>query len=172
MIPFSSAVSGGLAWSKIPGKRGHQLKQNGKIVGDLQPFNFWSSKFRANSAHGMWEFRRTGCFGTATEILDSNSHTRLAVFKPNLSGAGRLDFSDGKTYRITAKGFWRPAWTVLADNGQPILTVDSCQKTVRLLGELRLSEESLTLLALFTWQVMKQTSEDAASVAATVAATF
>src|SRR5262245_48859532 len=120
MIPISSAISGGLVWSKAPNKCGYELKRNGEIVGSLQRTSLWSSEFQAESAHGSWKFRRTGCLHTGSEIVDSNSDTRIAVLKPNLSGGGVLKFSDGSTFRITSKGSWRPLWTLLADNGQPL----------------------------------------------------
>ena len=172
MIPISSAISGGLVWSKTPYKRGYELKRNGEVVGTLQRKRFWSSEFQAESAHGSWNFRRTGCFHTGTEIVDSNSGTRIAILKPNWSGGGTLDFSDGLSFRLTSKGFWRPVWTVLAgDSGQPVLSIHSREKTVDLPRELHLSEDRLILLAIFAWHIMRQAAEEAAAAAVVVAAT-
>jgi hypothetical protein len=174
MIPISTALSGGLIWSKTPHNRGYELRCNGKIVGSLQRKSCWSSEFRAESADGSWKFRRTGWFHTGTEIADSTSGARIAVYKPNWSGAGTLVFPDGLTFRITYKGFWRPVWTVLTDGGQPILSIRSHGRTVEISKELHLShlsEERVTLLAMFTWHIMQQTAEDAASAAVAVAVT-
>jgi hypothetical protein len=171
MIPISTALSGGLIWSKTPHNRGYELRCDGKIVGSLQRKSCWSSEFRAESADGSWKFRRTGWFHTGTEIADSTSGTRIAVFKPNWSGAGTLVFTDGLTFRITCKGFWRPVWTVLTDGGQPILRIRSHRRTVEVSKELPLSEERVTLLAMFTWHIMQQAAEDAASAAGAVAVT-
>ncbi len=82
-----------------------------------------------------------------------------------------LEFSDGLRFRLTQKGFWRPVWTVLADKGQPILSIRQCERTVELTRELRLSEERLSLLAIFTWHIIRQTAEDAAAAAGAVAVT-
>ena len=171
MIPISSAISGGMVWSKTPYTRGYELKRNGEIVGTLRRKSFWSSDFQAESAHGSWKFRRTGCFLTGTEIVDSNSGVRIAILKPNWTGGGTLAFSDGLTFRLTSKGFWRPVWTVLADSGQPVLSIHWREKTVDLPRELHLSEDRLILLTMFAWHIMRQTSEDAASAAVAVAAT-
>lgn len=168
MIPISSANSGGLVWSKTSYKRGYELKRNGEIVASLQRKSFWSSEFQAESAHGSWKFRRTGCFRAGTEIVDSNSGTRIAILKPNWSGGGTLAFSDGLTVRITSKGFWRQVWTVLADSGETVLSIHSPEVDVP--RKLHLSEERLILLAIFSWHVMQQASEDASSAAATLAA--
>lgn len=170
MIPISS-ISGRLVWSKIRHKRGYELKRNGEIVGSLHGASFWSSEFQAESHHGSWRFRRTGCFRTGTEIVDSSSHTRIATFRPDWSGGGTLVFSDGQTFRFASKGFWRPVWTMLTDTGQPVVSIHSREKTVELLNELHLSEDRLILLVIFAWHIMQQASEDGASVAAAVAVT-
>jgi len=171
MIPISSAVAGGLVWSKTPHKRGYELGCNGEIIASLQRKSCWSSEFRAESANGSWQFRRTGWFHTGTEIVDLNSGVRIALFKPNWSGGGMLEFSAGPRFRLTQKGFWRPVWTMLADMGQPILSIRPCERTVELTRELRLSEERLSLLAIFTWHIIRQTAEDAAAGAGAVAVT-
>ena len=80
-------------------------------------------------------------------------------------------FFDGQAFRMTCKGFWRPVWTVFADNGQPVLSIHSRDKTVELPNEIQLSEDLLILLVIFAWHIMQQASEDAASAAAAVAAT-
>jgi len=165
MIPISSAISGRLVWSKAPGKHGYELKHNGEIVGSLQRTSFGS--FQAESVHGNWKLRRTGCF--STEIVDLNSDTRIAVVNSHWSGA-TLEFSDGRTFRLIYKGFCRPVWTVLTDSGQTVLSLDSREKTVALAKELALPEDRLILLAIFAWHVMQQTSEDAALTAAVMVA--
>ena len=170
MIPICSAISGELVWSKTPYKRGYELKRNGEIVGTLQRKSCWSSEFHAESAYGSWKFRRTGCFRTGSEIVDSISGAQIAILKPNWSGGGALDFSDGLTFRLTSKGFWRPVWTVLAASGQPVLSIHSREKTVDLPRELHLPEDRLIVLAIFAWHIMQQASKDAASAAVVVAA--
>ena len=171
MIPISSAISGGLNWSKTPNKHGYELKRRGETVASLLRTSCWSSEYQAESQHGKWTIRRTGFWRAATEIVDSTSGVRVAALKPNWGRGGTLVFSDGQTFQLTCKGLWRPVWTVRADNGQPVLSLHSREKTVDLPNELHLPEDRLTLLAIFTWRIMQQAAEDAASVAVTVAAT-
>ncbi len=166
MIPISSALSGGLYWSKIPHQRGFQLNSNGDIVGSLRPTNFWATQLQAESSHGSWTFRRTGCLWTGTEIIDANSGASIAVFKANWSGGGTLAFSDGMTFRISCKGFWRPVWTVEAENGQMALRLHSRGKTVELPEKGHFSEDKLSLLAIFVWHTMRRAEEEAASTSA------
>lgn len=165
-IPISSAIAGGLLWSKTPHKRGYELRCNGGIVGSLQRKSCWSSEFRAESNAGTWKFRRTGWFRTGTEITDQKSGARIAVFKPNWTGGGILAFSDGMRFRLTYKGFWRPVWSVLADTGQSILSIRPRNEAVELTGDVRLPEERLSLVAIFTWHIIRQIAEDAGASAA------
>jgi len=72
----------------------------------------------------------------------------------------------GAEFRLTYKGFWRPVWSVLADSGQSILSIRPCDKAVELTRDVRLPEERLSLLAIFTWHIIRQTAEDAAASAA------
>jgi hypothetical protein len=173
MIPISSAISGGLVWSKIPHTRGYELKSNGETVASLHRTSCWSSEFRAESQHGHWRFRRLGFWRMNTEIRDVNSGAPIATFRRNWSGGGMLLFTDGETFQLTYKGFWRPVWTVRAHNGEPALSLDARAKTVELSNDSRWlkNDERLTLLAIFAWHVMRQMAEDDASAAAVVAAT-
>jgi hypothetical protein len=171
MIPLSSAISGGLVWSKTLHKPGYELRRDGEVVGSLRRTSCWSSEFQAESRHGSWRFRRTGFSRGRTEIVDADSRIQIAVLKRNWGGGGTLAFSDGQTFQLTAKGWWRPVWTVLADNGQPVLSIRSREKTVDLPNQLHLPEGRLILLAIFTRYVMQQAAEDAAAVAVMAAAT-
>jgi hypothetical protein len=171
MIPISSAFSGGLVWSKIPHQRGYELRRNGETVGSWQRMSCWSSEVQAESHHGNWRFRRSGFFRTSAEIIDAVSNTQIATLKPKCDGGGTLVFSDGQAFRITCKGFWRPVWTVFADNGQPVLSIHSREKTVELPNEIQVSEDRLILLVIFAWHMMQQAAEDAASVAAVAVTT-
>ena len=170
MIPISSAITGGLIWSKIPRERGYELKSNGGIVASLRQISCWSREFQAESQYGSWRFRRTGFWRAGMEIVDATSGVRIAALKPNWTGGGTLVFSDGQTFQLVCKGFWRPVWSVAA-NGQLVLNIHSRGKKVELPNEPRLPEDRLTLLAIFTWHLMRQAVEDAASAAVVVAAT-
>jgi hypothetical protein len=169
MVSISSAVSGGLAWSKTPRRRGFELKRNGEVLGSLRRTSCWSSESQAESSHGSWRFHRTGFLRLGTEIVDSRSNTRIATLKPNWTGGGKLIFSDGQIFSLSCRGLWRPVWTVRAEDGQPVLTIHSRGKTVELTNELHLQEYRLILLVMFTWHMMRQASEDAASAAVVAA---
>jgi len=170
MIPISSAISGGLIWSKIPHKNGFELKREGEVIASLQQKSCWSMEFQAESECERWKFRRTGFWRPATEIVDADSDMRIAILKPNWGGGGALEFSDGQIFRVTSKGFLRPVWSVLTDGGQPVLKIRSREKTVELSNQSHLPEGRLILLATFAWYMVRQAAQDAASAAVVVVA--
>ena len=171
MIPISSAISGGLTWSKAPHSRGFVLNAGGEIVGSLQPTSCWSTEFKAECSDGSWRFRRTGFFRTATEILDAMSNTRVALLTPDWRGGGTVVFSDGQTFRLRSTGFWRQVWTVASQTGEPIMRVRSREKTVELATQFVLPEGRLALLVIFAWYCVQKAAQDAAAAASVVAAT-
>jgi len=165
MIPLFSAVSSGLTWSKLPRNQGYELKRNNAVVGSLRRASFWSSNYLAETGDGQWAFRRGGFFGTGAEIVDSASQQRLATFKSDWGGGGTLIFSDGQTFRVRCKGWWRPVWSVIAEDGQPVLHLHTREKTVEVPTGPAIPESRLCLLILFGWYRVLQAEQDAASAA-------
>ena len=80
-----------------------------------------------------------------------------------------MAFSDGMRFLITCKGFWRPIWTVRAENSETVLQLHTREKAVQVESTVQLPEARLTLLAIFTWHIMRQAAEEAASTAGAVA---
>ncbi|HLW86367.1 MAG TPA: hypothetical protein VKR60_14205 [Candidatus Sulfotelmatobacter sp.] len=169
MIPISSitagAISGGFAWSRSGS--GYQLKLNDKVVGSLRRTSFWSADHEAESSYGQWKFCRGGTLGTGAQILDA-SNLRVATFKQSWGGAGSLTFADGQTFRIVAKGCWRPVWNVTAADGQAALQIRTRDRAVEIEKQTVLQESRLLLLVLFVFYRMQQAEQDGA-VAAMVA---
>ncbi|HYA47996.1 MAG TPA: hypothetical protein VEE87_00345 [archaeon] len=166
MIPLSSAVSGGLTWSKIPRTRSYELKLNGELVGKLERPSFWCSKFLAETHEGRWIFRRGGFLGTRAEIVDAASGQPVAKLKSSWSGGGTLSFADGQRFHLTCKGWWRPVWSVTRENGQPVLQLHTREKTIESAASVAVPGSRLSLLTLFAWYRVLQAEEDAASAAA------
>ena len=166
MIPLSSAVSGGLTWSKLPRHQGYELTLNGDVVGTLQRPSCWSAKSLAESEAGHWMFRRAGFLGTGAEIVDSASQQPVATFKSAWSGAGLLTFADGQTFPFECKGWWHPVWSVTTESGQPVARLHVREKTVQLPEGAPVPGSRLSLLILFAWYRVLQAEEDAASAAA------
>lgn len=168
MIPLSSAISGGLTWSKLSRNRGYELKVNDELLGTLHRPSFWSCNVVAETQGGRWLFRRGGFLGTGSAIVDAASDQTIATFKSSWAGGGVLTFVDGQTFHLECRGWWRPVRTVSA-GGQPVVALHTREKTVDLLSAAGVAGDRLSLLILFAWHRVLQAEEDAASAVAAVA---
>ena len=165
MIPFSSAISGGLTFSRIPRSRNYELKLNGEAVGTLVRPSFWCAKYEAETAHGRWTFRRGGFLSTGAEIVDANSNQPIAAFRSCFGLSGTLTFPDGQVFRLEHRGFWRPVWSVTTQSGQPILLLRTCDRSVELQAGALVTEDRRALLSMFTWYMVLKGEEEAAAAA-------
>ena len=171
MIPLSSsssAISSGLTWAKIPHSRDYELKLNGEAVGTLRRPRWFSTSFQAETQDGQWTFRRSGCLGSGAQILDSSSQQQIATFKSKWGSGGTLTFADGQTFQLSCKGWWRPIWSVIGENGQPVLHLHRRERIVQVPPGMA-APSRLPLLIMFTWYRVLQAEEDAASAAMVVA---
>jgi hypothetical protein len=165
MIPLSSAISGGLTWSNIAHNLGYELKLSGEVVGTLRRPGFFSSSYLADSQDGHWTFCRGGLLGTGAQILDSASQQQIATFQSVWGGGGALTFADGQTFHLECKGWWHPVWSVIGEDGQPVLHLHTREKTVDLPTGVNVPQNRLSLLIMFAWYRILQAEEDAASAA-------
>jgi hypothetical protein len=167
MIPISSAS--GLTWSKIScTKQQYELKRGGELVGSLGKPSFWSSEFEAETQAGQWTIRKSGFCGTGAAIVDAASPQTIATSKSGWGGRGTLTFVDGQTFEVQSSGWWHPVWTVLTENRQPVVQIQTREKTVEVQPG-AVSDDRLALLIMFTWYCVLRAEEDAA-MAAVVAA--
>ena len=168
MIPLSSstAISGGLTWSKIPGSRDFELTLNGEAVGTLRRPGWFSSSFLAETQAGNWTFRRGGCLGGGAEIQNSATRQPIANFKSSWgTGGGLLTFADGQIFQLKCSGWWRPVWSVLAENGQLLAELHIREKIVEVQNGSAVPDDRLALLILFAWYRVKVSEEDGATAA-------
>ncbi len=163
MIPLSSLVSSRFTWSEVSRDHIYELKLNHEPVATLQRPGFWSFKFMAETQHGRWIFRPTGFLSNGAEILDAALEQQIATFKQDWGGKSALTFSDGQTFRLDCKGWWRPQWSVIAASGETLFVLHKREKTVEVTPSTTLPEGRLSLLILFAWYRVLKADEDAAA---------
>jgi hypothetical protein len=174
MIPLSSAsaMSGGLTWKKTSCSRSYELKLNDQLIGTLNRPSFWSSEFVAEAQNGNWTFRKTGFLGNGAEVFDSSKQDPtskqdtalqqpIATFKSEWGGGSTLTFTDGQSFRLQCKGWWRPVWSVIGESGQPVLVLNVRDKTVDVPTAGAVPDTRLSLLIMFTWYRVLKAEEDA-----------
>ena len=166
MTPLSTAVSSGFTFSS--NWRGFELKRNEQTVATLRRPSAWSANFLAATGDENWMIRRNGFWGNRAEILEAASQQPIASFKSAWGGKGTLTFADGQTFFVVTHGCWHPVWTVTTETGQPVLKLHTRGKSVELHNPGAVSENRLSLLALFTLYRVRQ-AEDAAAAASMAA---
>jgi hypothetical protein len=175
-----------LNWVKSKNGR-HELTANGPILGSLRRVGFWKSASQAQFKGKMWSFQRRGC--ARTEILEEPDSRPVAQFRANWLGGGTLIFHDGRQFQLVCKGFWRPLWFWVDDQGRKLIEVVPHSKSVNIVspgssnsagdlnaneslnsaGNLNASESWLPVLIMFSWHQILKTN-DAAAMAAMVSA--
>jgi hypothetical protein len=166
MIPastLSAATSGALTWSKISCGRCYELKQNGKVWGTLLRSSLWSQTFQAETSEDRWTLRANGFFRTGTEILDSTGQP-VAQFTRSWGGPGALTFTDGQTFYLKNRGWWRPVWSLTANSGELVLRLRAREKMIEIPAS-GVSGVRLSLLTMFALYRVQQAEEEAASAA-------
>ncbi len=148
----------------------HELTANGPILGSLQRVGFWKSASQAQFKGKTWSFQRSGC--AQTEIVEEPGSHPVAQFKTNWLGGGTLIFNDGQRFQLVSKGFWRPVWFWVNDQGQKLIEVVPHSKSVNVTGEAANWDSSasrLPVLIMFSWHQILQ-ANDAAAMTAIVSA--
>ena len=169
MIPLSSANSSGFSWSKLARSGGFEVKLNGSVVGVLRRMSLWSSNYQATTSEGTFKLQRRGWGGTKSEIVESVSQQPIARFESGWRRRSTLTFADGQQFQIERNGCWHPRWSITAEGGEPILSVDPRRRTGDTPIATQVKNSRLALLIMFLLYRIHQAEEDA-SVAAVVPA--
>jgi hypothetical protein len=75
-----------------------------------------------------------------------------------------LSFADGRQFRLTTKGFCRPVWSWIDDDGRKLLDVTPHNKSVLLVGAV--DNTYLPVLIMLSWHQILQANDDAVSAIA------
>jgi hypothetical protein len=153
-----------LTWIKSNVKGRYELTSNGPILGSLQRVGFWKSTSRAEFNNQSWSFQRSGL--SSTQILQQPGDRPIARFTANWLGGGMLTFVDGRKFKLTTKGFFRPVWSWTDDQGYTLLDVTPHNKSVVLVGNV---DSYLPVLIMFSWHQILQANDEATTMAMSAA---
>ena len=164
----SPSTSLQLNWIKSGIKGRQELIADGSVLGSLQRVGFWKSASQAEFKGKAWSFQRSGCAGA--HIFEEPGSRHVGSFKANWLGGGTFFFNDGQKFQLVTRGFWRPIWLWLNDQGQELLEVVPHQKIVKIIDAVAISnwdsgESRLPVLILFSWHQILKTQDDAAATA-------
>ena len=160
-----------LFWVKSQPQGRYDLVLNNEILGWLQHGDYWNSESRAHIAGQNWLFQRPGTALGSTEILqDDEARVRLAGYKSHWGGGGTLTLSDGSRFLLSCTGVWRHIWSLLDENGEPVLRIEPHTGKVFLshgqsINLFRKDEKRTLLLLAFVWHEILQSQDEAEMVA-------
>ena len=165
MHPLSTAVSPAFTWCDLPRNAGIELKRHNELASTVTRAGTYSSDYIATTPNGTWTFHRSGLMGTGVEILDSNSHQRLASYKSHWGARGTLTFADGESFHLECHGLWHPVWKVTTMNGELVLSLHTREQFVDVPDESNIAANRLSALVTFLVSRVRQAEEDTASSA-------
>jgi hypothetical protein len=161
-----------LTWTKSNVRGRYELTSNGAVLGSLQRVGFWKPASHAEFQGQSWSFQRSGMANT--KVLEEPGARLVAEFKANWLGGGMLTFADGRQFRLTSRGFWRPVWSWTDDHGAKLVEATPHNKSVVLLGTAAVKnyqhDSYLPVLIMLSWHQILQANDDAAVIAASAAA--
>lgn len=168
--PLSSSTP--LVWSKVPRKKPQEyvLMDDSNVVARLRWEKTGGSLALAESSEGRWSLKRTGFLSTKVSVRLADSAEEIASYYPNMFGGGRIEMTDGRSWRFISLGFLNPQYSLLDPTDRQVLTLKV--KGFGTGGEMQYGTvmpdtKTAHLLSILAWYVTLLAKEDA-SVAAII----
>lgn len=158
-------------------KRQDELCTHDAVVATLRWAGMLSNYATGTAQAGQWTFDRPRVFARDVEVrrVGPDAKVPYAVYYPNWSPGGRIEFAHGRTIQWGPTNFWQTQW-VFADEAD--MTLLQFEDTSRLFRESAavtfvrpgLSEDDRALLLLLGRYLMALQSRDNAAIAAATTA--
>ena len=185
MKAFSSAVGTDLYWIQPKGldNRWFELRAGRDVVATLGFETLCGSLAGAQSADGSWTFKRLGFFNPRVTVRRAGEEVNLAIYTPRWTGReGTLEFPDGRVFGWVQANFWATKYQITDTAGYSLVSFESGAEKSRLSDVFKTQARvetgprgralpELPLLVLLGWYLIILQKQDAAAVAAVVAAT-
>jgi hypothetical protein len=161
------AANAPLAWTQPKAlRREYQLKNGDELVGRLRFEKSYGSLALAEVASQNWTFKRQGFLHPRVTVRTPNSEIDFAVFRPNWSGSGVVEFSDGRQIHWRCNSFWRSEWAFVQGEDRQLLRFKQHEGFLKISARLEFDSAGaapdLPMLAALGWYLMLLTAEDAA----------
>jgi hypothetical protein len=164
----------GLIWQQPKAlHRNYELHAGSDIIAQLTWLKTLGSLAKAESADGIWTFKRVGFLRSHVTARLEDSERDIAVFEPGWSGAGWLTLASGLRLRWKSVGFWRPVWSFSVTEGQPLISFKSAQGFFTAGAELDIAHAArdlaeLPLLICLGWYIILLHDADQSSSVALI----
>jgi len=164
----------GLVWMQPQATvRAFELRAGEEVVGTLQWSNRFGSLADAVAAESHWTLKRTGFFNPRISVRAYGRDTDLAVFIPQWTADGVLEFASGQRLLWSGSGFWRSRWSFKSASGERLVDFEPCDSLFKKSASVKvtptgLAMAELSLLVSLGWYLMLLRSDDDAAVVASV----
>ena len=167
-------TDGPLLWTQTKAmRREYELRSEADLLGHLRFEKSCGSLASAQVDSQSWTFKREGFLNPRVTVRAPNSEANVAVFRPNWTGSGVVEFLDGHNVQWRCANFWGSEWCFFRAE-TPLIRFKHHGGILKVSAslEIALAQETsadLPLLAAFGWYLMLLAAEDATITAVTVA---
>lgn len=122
MLKMDDLVIRDLDWTQPHALRmEYELRDGDTIAATLKFRSSFGSFATAESADGIWTFKRVGFWQTRVTIRKSGSDADIACFKNNTwRNGGTLELSEGRKLRASTN-FWATRYEFSTESGEPLI---------------------------------------------------
>lgn len=140
---------------------------SGEVIATIRRPRWWSSLAEVEGVGCRWTFERKGFWQRRVEIHSVGTGDRAAVFYYNWSGAGRLEYPDGRVFHWKQGNFWGTKWVWTDETGQPLVGFHT-RGGLKLNADISLDAaledaKAPTLLIFLGWYLIVKHYEDSSS---------
>jgi hypothetical protein len=183
MEALSTAVGMRLHWVQPKTfERWFELRAGDSLYATLRFEKAFGTLATAESADGVWTFKRVGFLNPRVTVRKVGAEANLAIYQPKFWGDGLLEFPDGRVFHWRSTNFWGTQWGFADWDGNSLFALKPGVDKPKLsdlfktqaLVEVEAQGHALAelpLLVLLGWYLMILHQDDAAAAtAATTAA--
>jgi hypothetical protein len=175
MKSIRESINFGLNWSQPKAMtQAYELHAAGEVVGRLTWLNMTGSLAKAETAEGIWTFKRVGFLSPKVSSRVAGTEKDIALFEPSFTGAGWLNCESGLRLRWKSTGFWHRVWSFSQPDEQPLVSFKSAQTLFKAAAEVEIAHAArdlpeLSYLVCMGWYLVVLSAADAGDMATLIA---
>jgi hypothetical protein len=169
MSPITDAPNGLLRWSVRPG-RVYLLEAEGQECGRLCFSGKSGSLAKGLTAHGEWTFKREGFLYPRITVRKTGADSNCGALTLSANGNGKLTFGWGEDFNFVTGGWMQSHWSFNRGLAEIVrFSRDGSSADVEVVNA-TVTSETLSVLVLLGWYAPLLAADEAAVLAATIAA--
>lgn len=146
MKPMRDCIERTLHWRQPSAlQQRHELRDGEVEVATLEFRNAFGTLATAQTAEGVWTFKRVGVFNARVTVRAGDSERDLAAFRPNTwKAGGTLELADGRQFRADTN-LWMTRYSFASPDEQPLVSFQRIAGVLHHSAEVTVHESARTL---------------------------